>query len=35
MFGDMQGMLAKLQEAQQKIEETKARLNGSHIKVGD
>ncbi len=27
MFGDMQGMMAKLQEAQQKIEETKARLN--------
>jgi len=27
MFGDMEGMMAKLQEAQQKIEETKARLN--------
>lgn len=27
MFGDMSGMMAKLQEAQQKIEETKARLN--------
>ena len=27
MFGDMQGMMAKLQEAQAKIEETKNRLN--------
>lgn len=27
MLGDMDGMMAKLQEAQQKIEETKARLN--------
>jgi len=27
MFGDMQGMMAKLKEAQAKIEETKARLN--------
>ena len=27
MLGDMSGMMAKLQEAQQKIEETKARLN--------
>lgn len=27
MFGDMQGMMAKLQEAQAKIEETKKRLN--------
>lgn len=27
MFGDMQGMMAKLKEAQVKIEETKARLN--------
>ncbi len=27
MFGDMQGMMAKLQEAQAKIEETKIRLN--------
>jgi len=27
MFGDMEGMMAKLQQAQQKIEETKARLN--------
>jgi DNA-binding YbaB/EbfC family protein len=27
MFGDMSGMMQKLQEAQQKIEETKARLN--------
>ena len=27
MFGDMDGMMAKLKEAQQKIEETKARLN--------
>jgi len=27
MFGDMEGMMAKLQEAKQKIEETKARLN--------
>jgi len=28
MFGDMDGMMAKLQEAQQKIEEAKASLNG-------
>lgn len=27
MFGDMDSMMAKLQQAQQKIEETKARLN--------
>ncbi len=27
MFGDMQGMMAKLKEAQAKIEETKLRLN--------
>ena len=27
MFGDMQGMMAKLQEAQVKIEEAKIRLN--------
>ena len=27
MFGDMEGMMAKLKEAQVKIEETKARLN--------
>jgi DNA-binding YbaB/EbfC family protein len=27
MFGDMSGMMQKLQEAQQKIEETKVRLN--------
>ena len=27
MFGDLSGMMAKLKEAQQKIEETKARLN--------
>ncbi len=27
MFGDMQGMMAKLKEAQAKIEETKIRLN--------
>jgi len=27
MFGDLSGMMGKLQEAQQKIEETKARLN--------
>lgn len=27
MFGDMKGMMAKLQEAQVKIEETKNRLN--------
>jgi len=27
MFGDMEGMMAKLKEAQAKIEETKARLN--------
>ena len=27
MFGDMQGMMAKLKEAQAKIEETKNRLN--------
>jgi len=27
MFGDMEGMMAKLKEAQAKIEETKTRLN--------
>jgi len=27
MFGDLSGMMNKLQEAQKKIEETKARLN--------
>ena len=27
MFGDLSGMMAKLKEAQQKIEETKLRLN--------
>ena len=27
MFGDLSGMMGKLKEAQQKIEETKARLN--------
>lgn len=27
MFGDLTGMMAKLKEAQQKIEETKKRLN--------
>ena len=27
MFGDMEGMMAKLQEAQQKIEEARANLN--------
>ena len=27
MFGDMEGMMAKLKEAQAKIEETKNRLN--------
>lgn len=27
MFGDMAGMMAKLKEAQQKVEETKNRLN--------
>lgn len=27
MFGDMEGMMAKLKEAQAKIEEAKARLN--------
>lgn len=27
MFGDMEGMMAKLKEAQAKIEETKLRLN--------
>ena len=27
MFGDLSGMMDKLKEAQQKIEETKARLN--------
>lgn len=27
MFGDMMGMMGKLQEAQQKMEETKERLN--------
>lgn len=27
MFGDLQGMMGKLKEAQQKVEETKTRLN--------
>lgn len=27
MFGDMSGMMSKLKEAQQKVEETKTRLN--------
>lgn len=27
MFGDLQGMMGKLKEAQQKVEETKKRLN--------
>lgn len=27
MFGDIQGMMQKLKDAQQKVEETKARLN--------
>lgn len=27
MFGDMMGMMSKLKEAQQKVEETKKRLN--------
>ncbi len=27
MFGDMSGMMSKLKEAQQKVEETKKRLN--------
>lgn len=42
MFGDISGMMGKLQEAQQKVEETKKRLNtvlidessaGGNIKV--
>ncbi|NVK51557.1 MAG: YbaB/EbfC family nucleoid-associated protein [Flavobacteriaceae bacterium] len=33
MFGDMAGMMGKLKEAQQKVEETKARLN--HVLVDE
>lgn len=42
MFGDMMGMMAKLKETQQKVEETKKRLNSvlidesssdNHLKV--
>ncbi len=32
MFGDMQGMMAKLKEAQAKIEATKVRLNTIFVK---
>ncbi|MEN8186865.1 MAG: YbaB/EbfC family nucleoid-associated protein [Bacteroidota bacterium] len=31
MFGDMQGMMAKLKEAQAKIEETKKRLDTVYV----
>jgi DNA-binding YbaB/EbfC family protein len=31
MFGDMQGMMAKLKEAQAKIEETKIRLSSTMV----
>ena len=31
MFGDMAGMMSKLKEAQQKVEETKTRLNSIFI----
>lgn len=31
MFGDLSGMMGKLKETQQKIEETKARLNNVFI----
>jgi hypothetical protein len=33
MFGDLGGMMDKLKEAQQKVEETKARLN--HVSVDE
>ena len=33
MFGDMMGMMGKLKETQQKIEEAKARLN--HVLVDE
>lgn len=33
MFGDMMGMMGKLQEAQKKVEETKQRLN--HVLVDE
>ena len=33
MFGDMSGMMSKLKEAQQKVEETKARLN--HVLIDE
>lgn len=33
MFGDMSGMMGKLQEAQQKVEETKMRLN--HVLIDE
>ena len=31
MFGDLSGMMGKLKEAQQKIEETKKRLNSVYV----
>ncbi len=33
MFGDMSGMMSKLKEAQQKVEETKARLH--HVLIDE
>ena len=33
MFGDMAGMMGKIKEAQQKVEETKARLN--HVLIDE
>jgi hypothetical protein len=33
MFGDMMGMMGKLKEAQQKVEETKTRLN--HVLIDE
>jgi DNA-binding YbaB/EbfC family protein len=33
MFGDMAGMMGKLKEAQQKVEETKTRLN--HVLIDE
>lgn len=33
MFGDMAGMMGKLKEAQQKVEETKSRLN--HVLIDE
>ena len=33
MFGDMSGMMSKLKEAQQKVEETKARLD--HVLIDE